>query len=83
LLLVVAACGSVKDAAKDDAGLPDDASIDAPPQLPLTPGREVVGGAGRLTGTTFTFDVQLGHPISQQPITSTTYKVEGNAAIKP
>ena len=69
LLAVLAACGSVKRPFKDDA--------------PPTPSHEVVGGAARLSSTTFTFDVQLGHPISQQPVTSATFRAEGNAAIKP
>jgi len=70
LLIVLAACGSAKRPLKDD-------------ELPPTPSQEVVGGAGRLTSTTFTLDVQLGHPIGQQPAISATYKAQGNAVIKP
>jgi hypothetical protein len=56
---------------------------DAEPQLPPTPARELVGVAGRVAGPTYTLDVELGHPVSQQPASGATHTLEGNAAIKP
>ena len=96
-LVALAACGSGTqplddagpriDAAVDDAvdavDAAVDAPVDAPPQPPATPSREIVGGAGRLTGATYTFDFELGHSVGQRPATSATYRIEGNAAIKP
>jgi hypothetical protein len=60
---------------------PTDAAIDGMPAAP--PGSELNSAAGRLTGTTFTLDVQLGHPIGQQQIQGATLRLEGNAPIKP
>jgi hypothetical protein len=57
-----------------------DASPDAPPP---SESREVVNGAGSLIGTTYTMDVQIGHPIQQDTMTGTTYTMESNAAVKP
>jgi hypothetical protein len=83
----IAACGSTTRPIDDgDGGLPPDADtreFDAEPQLPPTPSRELVGGAGRLQGATYTLDVEIGHPVSQQPASGATYTIEGNAAIKP
>ena len=82
--------GTHDDAQPYDAAVPDapDAAIDAPPdvpevQPPPTPSRDLVGGAGRLHSTTYTFDVEIGHPVSQQPAVGATYTIQGNAAIKP
>lgn len=91
LLFCSAACGSVSSRPPDDAtpidggadAAIDAGDIDAPPPTPPTPSREVVGGAGRVRGTTFTFDVELGHPIGQQPARGATFTLQGNAAVKP
>lgn len=98
LLAALAACGNVKnnpdappppidaqdtDAQAIDAGVDAmniDARIDAPPPLP---GQEFNGASGRLTGPTFTMDVQLGHPTGQQQVQSGTYRLEANTPIKP
>jgi hypothetical protein len=85
VLLVVAGCGSVKRPFDDAAIAPLDAEeIDAPVvQTPPTPARELVNAAGRLTGATFTFDIEIGHPIGQQLVSGVTYTLQGNAAVKP
>jgi hypothetical protein len=90
LALLVAACGSTSRPFDDggvdppDDAMPFDAEVpDAVPQLPPTPSREFVGGAGRVSGATYTFDVEIGHPIGQQPASGATYTMEGNAAVKP
>ena len=63
LLALLAACGSTSRPFDDGGGPPDDAMPfdaeipDAEPQLPPTPSREFVGGAGRLSGATYTLDV--------------------------
>jgi hypothetical protein len=59
---------------------PIDAAIDAP--LPL-PNREITGGAQHVRGSRFAADVQIGHPIGQQPTTKGARRLEGNAAVKP
>lgn len=91
-VIMFVGCGSVHEATKDDAGvvgdakLGVDAAVDAPsppPQLPPTPSRETVGGAGRLTSSSFKLDAELGHPFGQQPAASANFRGEGNAAIKP
>ena len=45
--------------------------------------REIVSGGGRVSGGNVTVDVQLGHPVPQQPVTGGNVKLEGGAAIKP
>jgi hypothetical protein len=71
-LLLLAACGNVNDGVAGDPDatpLPDtpdapDAAIDAPdappPPAPVRAARDIAIAAGRLTGGTFTVDVQLG-----------------------
>jgi hypothetical protein len=68
LILVVAACGSVKRPF-DDAAVPAS--------------QELLSGAGRVKGPTFTLDVEIGHSFSQQRATGTTLRIQGNAAVKP
>jgi hypothetical protein len=93
VIVCVAACGNITRK-QDDAGIRDDAkidatmmivdaAIDAPPPLPPTESREIVNGAGRLTGATFTMDVQIGHGVSQVRASGATFTIEGNAAVKP
>lgn len=68
----------------DDAPPLIDASIDAPIDAPLPlPNREITGGAQHVHGARFSADVQIGHPIGQQPTTNGTRRLEGNAAVKP
>ena len=97
-IAALAACGNVKnnpdapppptdvpvDAGVEidatDAMVPIDAAIDAPAG---SPGQEFNGAAGRVGGATFTMDVQLGHPVGQQQLQGTTYRLEANTPIKP
>lgn len=86
-VFVLVACGSVIRPSQDDAP-PGDAPADSdaepsPPQPRPTPSRELTAGGGRMKSNTFTFDVQISHPIGQQPAIGNTYKLEGNAAVKP
>jgi hypothetical protein len=93
LLCALAACGSASRPFDDaNNGPPDanngppDANSDVPdamPQTAATPSREIVNGAGRVSGATYTFDVEIGQPLGQQPVTGSTYTLEGNAAVKP
>jgi hypothetical protein len=82
LALALGACGStaatsdasidpVPDAKPIDAGT--DAAIDAPTDAAATGGSRIdLTAGGRLTGGTFTVDVQLGHSIAPQPIAGGT-----------
>ena len=83
-LLGLSACGNITRKG-DDGGVPKDTtSIDGSPDAQMVgQSREVVSGAGRMTGATYTLDVEVGHPISQKKISSATYTLEGNAAVKP
>ena len=62
---------------------------DAPPKkLPSppdfkTPSRDLTGGAQRVSGARFAADVEIGHPIGQQPAAGGQRRFEGNAAVKP
>jgi len=92
-VLVVGACGNVSrgqhdaEAPRDAAGdvtVPIDALSDASPDAPpLRQAREFVSGGTRMMGRTYTFDVQIGHAPQQSKIAGPTYKLEGNAAVKP
>lgn len=83
LLVMLAACGSVHRSG-DDAGPPGDAD---PPgdggSGAAAPGLELVGAAGHLASATYTFDVQLGHSMSQAGAASATYRMAGTPAVKP
>ena len=70
-----------------DAG-PVDAAVDAPTDAPVDapaplPAYEVTGGAAKLSGSRFKADVQIGHGISQEPVTGGGKVLQGNAAVKP
>jgi hypothetical protein len=84
---VLGACGPASRPFDDDSGVqvPIDAPIDTPivAQIAPTPGRELVNVAGRATSASYVMDVEVGEPIGQRPITGTTYRLEGNAAISP
>lgn len=91
LLVLVTACGNIArkgdDAGvRDDAGIDamDDAMVDAPPDAPPpSEVHEVVNGGAKLSGATYTLEVQIGHPMQQNEISGATYKLEGAAAVKP
>jgi hypothetical protein len=93
-----AACGNVRqnpdappppiDAAVDGDETIIDAAIDAPTDAGVdasnpSPGQEFTGAGGRVGGATFTMDVQLGHPVGQNQLQGTTYRLEANTPIKP
>lgn len=91
-LFVVSGCGSVAPAQHDagapnDAAAPGDAAIDSPITPPdaavLREAREIVSGGARMTGATYTLDIQVGHDVPQNPIAGPTYQLEGNAAVTP
>ena len=96
LVLAVAAagCGNITRKS-DDGGVRDDGRVidarvidagmnDGPPaDAAVTPSSEIVSGAGRATSSTYTIDVQIGHPVGHKPVSGATYKLEGNAAVKP
>ena len=89
LLFALGACGEVSreapDASSPDAP-GDDAGIDAPPDPPPPPppeAREVMNGGGRLTSSSYTLDIQIGHGVQQTKAVGTTYTLEGNAAVTP
>ncbi len=91
LLLCVAACGSTSRPFTDGGEPPEDGGVhdaapDGPPADATPPpgeAREIISGGGRATSTTYTLEVEIGHPHSQAPSTSATYTIEGNTAIKP
>lgn len=87
VLMFCVACGNISREADDagvtkDAPMPDAPMPDAAVLLPSPP-REFVSGAARVTGPTYKFDVEIGHPIMQLKMNGATYKLEGNAAVKP
>ena len=88
-LLIIAGCGNITGN-QHDAAVPHDAAIDSPdsdlPDPEPTPpreARELVSGGTRMMGATYTLDVQVGHSVQQGKIMGPTYKLEGNAAVKP
>lgn len=89
VLLFCVACGNIARQA-DDAGVTKDAPmpvidaavIDAEVLAP-SPARDLVSGAARVTGPTYKFDVEIGHPVMQLKMNGATYQLEGNAAVKP
>ncbi len=72
------------DAAGADADVIDAAVFDAAPDdaRPATPGRELVGGHGRVSGGSITMEVQVGHGLSQAPTVKGTTTLQGAAAVK-
>lgn len=94
LLLAIAACGNISrkqedggvrdDARMADASVPaDGAATPDAPVAPPTESREITGGGARMTGATYTLDVQIGHGLPQNKATGATYQIEGNAGVKP
>lgn len=67
LLVFVAACGDV---------------VTEPKATPKE-SREVTSGGARLSSTTYTLEVQIGHPLEQATMQSPTFTLDGNAAVRP
>jgi len=86
---LLAACGTASRPFSDGGGPPADAKVidaavpDAVPQLPPTPARETVSGAGHVSGATYQMDVEIGQPISQQKAQGATHTMSGNSAVIP
>lgn len=62
-----------------------DAGIDAGPidAAPSPPGQQLTTGGGRLSSPSFVLDVQVGHGVVQSPVQSASFRIEGNAPVKP
>jgi len=88
LIVCATACGNITRKS-DDGGVPKDGPPDGKPPIdamadaPVGQSREIVSGAKHLSGPTYKFDVEIGHSVSQRKITGATYKLEGNASVKP
>ena len=86
-LLAAAACGNISRNGPYDAGatepptLPPDAAL--PDAAVLHEAREFTSGGARMSSATYTFDVQIGHPVQQIRATGPTYQLESSAAVKP
>jgi hypothetical protein len=65
-----------------DAAVHDAPGQDAFVQPPPTPAREIVSGAGRMTGATYTLDVEIGVPFQPQKATGGTYTIQPNTAVQ-
>jgi hypothetical protein len=89
LVVVLGGCGNVQaiDAAPDDAPPTPDAGVDAAPPAPdaaqAPRAVDLAGAGGRVSGGTYTFDIQIGHPTDQGSAQGGTYTIEGGAAVKP
>jgi hypothetical protein len=91
--LLLAACGNITRKShdgglgSDDASMTDgamnDAPVDAFVQLPATPAREVVSGAGHMSGATFSLDVEVGVPFQPQKATGSIHTIQPNTAVQP
>jgi hypothetical protein len=75
-------CEDPRPSGTPDGGSTDAATIDGAPGAGRS-AREVVSGSGRLTSGSVTLDLQIGHPVGQQPATSGTATVQGAAAVQP
>lgn len=56
-------------------------SVKTPDESP--PPATFVSGAGRLTSSHYTFDVELGHGFGQQPLTAAPRKAADSPAVQP
>jgi hypothetical protein len=84
IAIAIAACGGAVQDKPDAAINPDvDAGIDAPvePAPRVPPGRELASAAGRLTGGTWTVDIQLGSLASQSNTSGGSWTVRGGAPL--
>jgi hypothetical protein len=70
------------DAADIDAAPPDAAPPDAMPDPPVF-GQELTSTGGRASSASYVIDVQVGHGTAQTRAQSSSYRIEGNAPIKP
>ena len=77
------ACSSETTAGPVDASPPADARAADAANAGVRPAREVVTSGGRLRGGTYTFDVQIGHGVTQGKATAGSTRIEGAAAVKP
>jgi hypothetical protein len=81
------AAPTIDAASMIDAGVdtPDaDTTVDASPPLQSgPPNTELVPAGGKMSGSVYTLDVQLGHAIGQGKTSGSTNSTEGAAAIKP
>lgn len=80
-------CASSRAVPHDDAGPGSDAQvIDAPrgtDAAQVTPAAQITPAAGRITGGTYTMDVQLGTPFSQKPAAAGAKTFQANSPVKP
>ncbi len=84
--LITVGCGETKDeniVSSDDAN-PIDAGRRDAGVVPVNPppAAENVSGAGSLTGGSIKMDIQIGHPLSQEPTSGNGTSIEANSAIK-
>lgn len=80
VLLVAAACGNIY---RNDPEPPPTPPPDARPDAAqLHEAREFVGGA-RMKGATYTFDVEIGHPVQQGKAAGATYQFQASPAVTP
>ena len=78
--LVCAACGTVNDKPTTDAT----PQPDAPPVAPAPPaGQELATAAGRMTGGSWTVDVNLGSVASQSTSSGGSWTVRGGSPLNP
>jgi hypothetical protein len=85
LVVVLAACSGNSSRHQQDAAIVIDArSPDAPTSVsPPLPAYEITAGAKTLTGASHKADVQIGHAMSQAPVTGNGRSAQGNSAVKP
>jgi hypothetical protein len=91
VIFAVAACKKKPPALPDGPPIPDDAAVDAMPPPDAFPidappppqGQEITSGGGRVQGSTYILDVQVGHGVSQEPAQGSATRVEGNSPVKP
>ena len=97
-LLLACSCGSVTQtddsgtavdaprvdgAASIDAAHLIDAAIDAAAQGAPPPSAELPAASGRASGGTYTFDVEVGLPLSQGPSVGGGYLIQADTTVKP
>lgn len=87
MMMLSSGCGVVNPDAFDatPADGPVDASVDASVDArpPPPPGQELTAGGGRITSTTYTLEVQLGHGLEQRASQGTSFHLESSTVIKP
>jgi hypothetical protein len=81
LIWNIVACGNIASSGQHE--VIHDAAIDTQELPPLREARELVSGGTRMTGATYTFDIQVGHAVQQGKAAGATYQFETNAAVKP